>query len=431
MRANYNWVQEMNVVALGRARRVRRVHRRRRATPCCARAPIASPASASSGRRSRVGCRTTRASCPQTLQQRVRLARVARLVRQQRAARRPRSCAIACSSSPACSCPATTIRPAGYSRARVTRRAGPAGDRSGRPRRCRRIFASTGSSSIGRHQVDGRISGPRVPARVHQRHLESADHLERARDVDASATRRWSRPGPAATTSATCEDPHPPATSTAAAALRLRHSVSGHRTPTSTSGRTRACRRPTASLTHLTDRLPGTRHEFKAGVEYEVDRRHARSIAIPAGGIYYDYFGEPSELEVWGGHSRPGHHRRAGWCTLQDTWTVNSRLTLSPGVRFEWNRGSVPAQPNVFRTATSRRASALAWDLGREPPHRGARALRPLLRSDLLQPHHGGGLTRRAPSSSTSSVAPDQWVEINRVRPRTTSPSTPTSSTRT
>ena len=43
---------------------------------------------------------------------------------------------------------------------------------------------------------------------------------------------------------------------------------------------------------------------------------------------------------------------------------MNDRLTLSPGLRFERNRGSVPAQANVFRTDTIAPRIGAAWDLG-------------------------------------------------------------------
>ena len=48
--------------------------------------------------------------------------------------------------------------------------------------------------------------------------------------------------------------------------------------------------------------FPGTRHEFKAGLEYETTAAR-QEFRYPAGRIYYDFFGEPSQLEVWGGQA--------------------------------------------------------------------------------------------------------------------------------
>ncbi len=172
----------------------------------------------------------------------------------------------------------------------------------------------------------------------------------------------------------------------------------------------------TASLVHHTDRLVGTRHEFKVGVEYEATSGR-QEFRYPGGRNYYDYFGEPSELEVWGGISASASTDRFV-VHLQDAWTLNSQLTLSPGVRFEWNRGSVPNQPNVFRTATVAPRIGLAWDLGQG--HRTVARLHyghyydPIFSSRIMSED----TTDQQTSILYESVGPDQWVEINRFTPQ-------------
>ncbi len=97
---------------------------------------------------------------------------------------------------------------------------------------------------------------------------------------------------------------------------------------------------------------------------------------------------------------------------------MNGRLTLSPGVRFELNRGSVPAQPDVFRTNTIAPRIGLAWDLG--PDHRTVARVHyghyydPIFASRIMAEDS----TDDQPWFYYQFEPPDQWVEINRFVPQ-------------
>lgn len=115
------------------------------------------------------------------------------------------------------------------------------------------------------------------------------------------------------------------------------------------------------TITHYLDRGPGRSHEIKAGVEYEATSS-ASEFRYPGGRFYSDFFGEPDTVEIW-----EGERRRAttGRVVLfgHDTWTVNDRLTLTPGLRVERNRGSVPLKGQVFSTDTVSPRLGAAWDV--------------------------------------------------------------------
>lgn len=93
-----------------------------------------------------------------------------------------------------------------------------------------------------------------------------------------------------------------------------------------------------AALSHYaSDFLHGS-HEFHFGVEFE----HARSKQVDiynGGWAYWDYFGEPSSRYMSYFNAEGSNHRISIYA--QDEWNIANHFSLSLGVRWDHNRGSV------------------------------------------------------------------------------------------
>jgi outer membrane receptor protein involved in Fe transport len=94
------------------------------------------------------------------------------------------------------------------------------------------------------------------------------------------------------------------------------------------------------TVTHHADDFLNGSHDFKFGVQYSNGSNLQNSARI--GGISYtDYFGLPYRATVSDVTATTGRVRSTG-AFVQDNWTVNSRLTLNLGVRFDHSIGDVP-----------------------------------------------------------------------------------------
>lgn len=157
------------------------------------------------------------------------------------------------------------------------------------------------------------------------------------------------------------DDPHPPAT-VDGPAPRLNTSTGVWSLNTNWYLRSdNRVHTTTASLIHHVEGVAGIRHEFKVGLEYEATSGR-QEFRYPGNRIYYDLADGSVEAELWdgqAGHATTG--RRV--FHAQDQWALTGRVTLSPGVRLEWNRGSAPERPGVFRTNTIAPRFGVAWDL--------------------------------------------------------------------
>jgi hypothetical protein len=119
-----------------------------------------------------------------------------------------------------------------------------------------------------------------------------------------------------------------------------------------------------ATLARHVDRWGGLGHDFKAGLDVERSSLHDSSGYT--GGMWFaDYNGVPDLVYIWPG----ADHRTSFWRTsvfVQDTWTLNSRLTIEPGVRVGFYDGIASAVPNAqpYKTTSFSPRFGAAWDLG-------------------------------------------------------------------
>ena len=94
----------------------------------------------------------------------------------------------------------------------------------------------------------------------------------------------------------------------------------------------------------------GGLHVFKVGAEHERMRVH-QVFGYPGGRLYWDDAGVPVEVELWDGlDSRATTGRRVVFG--QGEWAAAPRLTIHAGLRLEFNRGSVPLRSATFSTNT-------------------------------------------------------------------------------
>lgn len=102
--------------------------------------------------------------------------------------------------------------------------------------------------------------------------------------------------------------------------------------------------------------------ELKAG--FEVGQAVERSSqSLPGGKHYLDLGGVPDFVMLWDGSTGLGRTRHAAFF-LQGRLSAGSRLTVLPGVRADLYRGSTGAAKNIFSTTPVSPRLGVAWDLG-------------------------------------------------------------------
>jgi len=110
-----------------------------------------------------------------------------------------------------------------------------------------------------------------------------------------------------------------------------------------------------ASLAHTTSALgPGT-HDLKTGVQTAYATQ--RTVSARIGNVsFIDLNGAPYRATFSDPAATGGRIRSVG-AYVQDTWTVNGRLTLNLGARFDATRGDVPAMTSEAEIAGIKGAS--------------------------------------------------------------------------
>jgi hypothetical protein len=116
-----------------------------------------------------------------------------------------------------------------------------------------------------------------------------------------------------------------------------------------------------AHLTYFAGGHAGGDHEIRTGFEYE----HATLRVFDGyvgGRAFWDYDGQPDTVELWDGATyRPTHSRNTFYA--QDAWSVADRLTLNLGVRAGFYRGSVPGHEGAFSAQSLSPRIGGAWDV--------------------------------------------------------------------
>jgi TonB dependent receptor/Carboxypeptidase regulatory-like domain len=113
------------------------------------------------------------------------------------------------------------------------------------------------------------------------------------------------------------------------------------------------------TLSHYASNFMGD-HDFKFGMEVEratVQNRYGYTTGVwfydvPSAGYSLAYYGH--------GYNVSARNERLS-AYAQDTWRVNSRLTINPGVRIDLNRGYLP-QGNVYKSNPVAPRLGFAWD---------------------------------------------------------------------
>jgi len=115
------------------------------------------------------------------------------------------------------------------------------------------------------------------------------------------------------------------------------------------------------SVTQYADHFGGKSHQLKFGFEYERTENKLYT-GYPGGLAFMDLNGQPNQVKIWAGDRTDAVGHR-GSVYAQDRWALNDHLTLEPGLRVSFNRGSVPDRGTVFRTNPVSPRIAAAWDV--------------------------------------------------------------------
>lgn len=103
-------------------------------------------------------------------------------------------------------------------------------------------------------------------------------------------------------------------------------------------------------LSHHADDLLGGDHDFKFGISYGTGTGDTRYGLGPNGYQFYRYEYYPGYPYYYRYSARPYHYgadTRAVSAFVDDSWQVNSNLTLNVGVRYDQHNGEIPDFPRL------------------------------------------------------------------------------------
>jgi hypothetical protein len=114
-----------------------------------------------------------------------------------------------------------------------------------------------------------------------------------------------------------------------------------------------------ASISHYAEKFG--HHDLKFGVELERSKTRDRDGYLPNGVYYYDYGGAPYAAYSYGYDFQGRNHRESVY--VQDSWKVNDRLTLNPGLRFDHVGGKHPEGEEIYTNNSIAPRFGFAFDL--------------------------------------------------------------------
>lgn len=113
------------------------------------------------------------------------------------------------------------------------------------------------------------------------------------------------------------------------------------------------------TVTHYAERFAGV-HRMRFGVEYE-RTAGTQYQSYPTGMLYLDQADQPYLAYI--GPAGASFSARRVAVHAQDSWSLVRRITVTPGLRLDVNRGSVPGKGTVLGTSGIAPRLGLAWDV--------------------------------------------------------------------
>jgi|GEM_PF-321185 len=113
----------------------------------------------------------------------------------------------------------------------------------------------------------------------------------------------------------------------------------------------------TGSLAYFVDNLGPGNHNFKLGFEWQRDRKQFLSFQ-PGNAFYRDRSGALAEVDIWNTPNESINDATSTAAYLNDTWAINSRLSVNLGLRMDryvlgWPEQTIkPELGSVFANST-------------------------------------------------------------------------------